>query len=75
MSALGRLKDVLFPQPRLDFYALVQARKRKDSPHGQWEGGLEGRPKPEPAAVEGLRWSPKPIEDRTGEGDRLGPFY
>jgi len=32
---VGKLKDLLFPNPRLDFYSLVQAKKKKNSPHGQ----------------------------------------
>lgn len=35
VNAVGRLKDVLFPSPRLDFYACVQAKKLLDSPHGK----------------------------------------
>ena len=77
VSLAGKVKDALFPQKRLDFYALVQAKKRKDSPHGKWEatGGL--RPSlTGPPSVEGLRWAPKeqPPGDSTNE-KRLGPFY
>jgi hypothetical protein len=34
-NIVGKIKDVMFPNPRLDFYACVQATKRKDSPHGK----------------------------------------
>jgi hypothetical protein len=28
ISVVGNLKDALFPNPRMDFYACVEARKR-----------------------------------------------
>ena len=76
MNIVGKFKDAFFPQRRLDFYALVQARKRRDSPHGQWEGGQDGRPMAEPPTVDGLRWAPKPtLNPAQGPDERLGPFY
>ena len=33
-TAVGKVKDVLFSQPRLDFCAVVQAKKAVSSPHG-----------------------------------------
>lgn len=73
VSLIGKLKDVLFPQRRLDFYAVVQARKRKDSPHGVWGEG--GRPTPDPPIVEGLKYAPTYDTDPGTKEVKLGPFY
>lgn len=35
IQPLGKIKDLLFPNPRLDFYSVVQAKKLKSSPHGR----------------------------------------
>lgn len=77
VNVVGKLKDVLFPEPRLDFYACVQARKRKDSPHGRRRGEIEEeiRPPPSPPKEEGTRWKPKV---KIGDANReigLTPFF
>jgi hypothetical protein len=74
VNVIGKMKDVFFPEPRLDFYACVQARKRKDSPHGR-RGIDEAPPPPSPAREEGAKWKPKV---RVGEANRevgLTPFF
>lgn len=69
LNAVGQLKDVLFPQPRLDFYACVQAKKRKDSPHGR---GL--RPEEGVNEVIGEQFAPRLISGASGE-QNYGPYY
>lgn len=69
LNPVGRLKDVLFPQPRLDFYACVQARKRKDSPHGKNTVFAEGENE-----VLGSEFAPRFKPDSNNELI-YGPFY
>ena len=73
-NPVGRLKDVLWPNPRMDFYACVQARKRKDSPHGR--GGeavvdeADGAPK-----ETGLRYKPKVTLNTGTKKPSLSPYF
>jgi hypothetical protein len=71
LNVVGQMKDVLFPQPRLDFYACVQAKKRKDSPHGKTPVPAEDGRKNE---VIGERFAPRMIQDPNNEMN-YGPFY
>lgn len=71
VSLVGKVKDVLFPQPRLDFYACVQARKRKDSPHGAGERKVAENP----PSVEGSRFAPRIQKNIVTGEEKLGPFY
>lgn len=77
VNAVGRLKDLLFPQPRLDFYACVQARKRKDSPHGRRDRKLDdGDEKPPPAPEEeGGRFKPKTEVTEVTRYETLTPYF
>ena len=62
----------MFPSPRLDFYACVQARKRLDSPYGKdtvFE--LEGSVNP----IEGANYKPKYIIDDVSKEKKLAPYY
>lgn len=76
-NPVGKLKDVLFPNPRLDFYACVEAKKRKDSPHGgpdadrmRAEAEAAGIP-----AIQGARYQPKYRQDPDTKLRKLAPFY
>ena len=67
VSLVGKIKDTLFPSPRLDFYACVQAKKRKDSLHGQ-------NTIRDPAGshrIEGIKFRPKPTKNPNT--DEIGP--
>ena len=70
VSLVGKIKDALFPQKRLDFYACVQARKRKDSPHGR-----DKIVAPTPPSVDGLRWAPRIQKNIVTGEEKLGPFF
>lgn len=83
LNIVGKLKDLLCPQPRLDFYACVQAKKKKNSPHGRVEvasidkdkkEGYEEEEQTEPV-VEGRRYAPKIIKNPITKEERLGPYY
>ena len=74
---MGKLKDMLFPNPRVDFYACVEARKKKSSPHG---GESADRMRAEAAAkgipeIRGLEFKPKYLQDPVTGLRQLGPFY
>jgi SAM-dependent methyltransferase len=71
LNIVGKIKDVAFPQPRLDFYAVVQARKRKDSPHGK--NTVREPAQLEPEIIEGAQYRPKIWDDV--DGRTLGPFF
>ena len=71
VTTVGKLKDLLFPQPRLDFYACVQAKKRKDSPHGA-EGKNNEESKENPAT--GLRFQPKKTMN-SDDMKSFSPYY
>lgn len=72
LNPVGKIKDVLFPSPRLDFYACVEARKRKDSKHGP----LTPREPPGTVqTVDGAQYLPKVVENPVTKERRLGPFY
>ena len=72
LNVVGRAKDALFPSPRLDFYACVEARKRRDSPHGP----LTPREPPDTVQrIEGAQYRPKEVENPVTKEKRLGPFY
>lgn len=76
LNIVGQIKDVLFPQPRLDFYAVVQARKRKDSPHGKDTVFVTD---PEVIArgneVRGEQFQPRVLPGGSGLEERFGPYY
>lgn len=72
LNPVGRLKDALFPQPRLDFYAVVQAKKKKNSPHGKQP--LADNAPTEPV-VEGRRYEPRIVKNPVTKDEMLGPFY
>jgi hypothetical protein len=55
----------------LDFYAVVQAKKRKDSPHGK--DTVREPERKEPEIIEGAQFRPK-VWDEFGERN-LGPFF
>lgn len=64
--------DIFIPQPRLDFYACVQAKKRKDSPHGKntvrtAEGSV--------SEIEGLEFKNKLAVNPGSKKVSLGPYY
>ena len=72
LNVVGRAKDALFPSPRLDFYACVEARKRRDSPHGP----LTPREPPDTVQrIDGAQYRPKELENPVTKEKRLGPFY
>lgn len=63
------MKDLLFPQPRLDFYACVQAKKRKDSPHG-----LDNSEECKENPTKGLRYQPKKAMN-SDDMQSYSPYY
>jgi hypothetical protein len=69
---VGKFKDVFFPQPRLDFYALVQAKKRKDSPHGI---DTPRDPPDTQPIIEGKEFKPKIMTNPFDDERELGPYY
>ena len=74
-NVVGKLKDALFPSPRLDFYAIVQAKKKKQSPHGlnSINHGRE-RPQTKPE-IEGEQYAPKVIINPVTREKNFGPYY
>ena len=72
VSAVGKIKDIFFPQPRLDFYALVQAKKRKDSPHGV---DTQRPPEGTGPVEEGVQYKPKVVTNLLSKEQSLGPYY
>lgn len=74
------MKDVLFPQPRLDFYAVVEARKRKDSPHGRNTTSnkdndeIDDRSLDLKNPIQGERYKPKYIVDALSRRKKLTPY-
>ena len=71
-NPVGKFKDIFFPSPRMDFYACVEARKLKDSPHGKMG---EMRPPVAEQEVEGLEFKPK-LEQVEGDSEkRMGLYY
>ena len=73
-NIVGKIKDVLYPNPRVDFYACVQARKKKDSPHGKPD---DPRRKEDPGIpeIEGEKYQPKVLEDPVTKERNLAPYY
>lgn len=67
LNVVGKLKDALCPSPRLDFYACVQAKKRKDSPHGK---DVIRDPNAS-HKIEGIKYRPKPVKNPNT--DEIGP--
>lgn len=66
IDPVGKLKDTLFPDARLDFYAVVQAKKVSDSlPYREKDTS-------EPV-IEGVQYMPRKV--RIGDEDMLGPIY
>lgn len=73
-NVVGYLKDLLFPIPRLDFFAVVEARKRKDSPHGK--NTIRETPPDDPEdLIEGKRFRPRVVKDPVSKEERFGPWY
>lgn len=77
LNPVGQLKDLLWPNPRVDFFACVEAKKRKDSPHGgaaaeaRRQAALEaGVPD-----VEGVRFQPKKQADAETRLPKYVPYY
>lgn len=73
LNPVGKIKDLFFPQPRMDFYALVQAKKSKSSPHGTNRPDGEKPPigKPE---ERGLEFKPRVLENDDGI-EMPSPYY
>lgn len=71
-NIVGKVKDVLFPLPRLDFYALVQAKKRKDSPHGR---GGDRNATETGHKIEGRKYKPLMKENDATNRKSLSPFF
>jgi hypothetical protein len=69
---IGKVKDVLFPSPRLDFYAVIQARKRKDSPHGK-NGDVDRQYQDN--EIEGKKYQPTVLFDENLGLDTLIPYH
>jgi SAM-dependent methyltransferase len=85
-SAIGKLKDIAFPQPRLDFYSVIQARKSKKSSHGKEKNITETRARSSDSdgyenertkenRIEGMRYAPKVVTNPATKQRRMGPFY
>ena len=72
LNMVGQMKDILFPQPRLDFYACVQAKKRKDSPHGKKTVFPDEDKRFHEIA--GQQFAPK-VSNGPDQERVLGPFY
>ena len=72
LNIIGQVKDALFPQPRLDFYAIVQAKKKKNSPHGQQQLAEDAPTEP---VVEGRRYEPRVVKNPVTKEEMLGPFF
>jgi hypothetical protein len=73
LNIVGKFKDAFFPRPRMDFFACVEATKKKSSPHGKTpaDPALAGEPE-----VEGLKYAPKVVKgDPNAVPDRLSPYY
>jgi SAM-dependent methyltransferase len=73
VNIVGKMKDVLFPNPRLDFYAVVQATKRKDSPHGR-PGSRPADQSDAANPIENEQYKPKYTIDRNGRQRKLTPY-
>ena len=84
LNFVGKCKDVFFPQPRLDFYACVQARKKKNL-NGNKDGVNNNEDENETSnekvikttepVVEGQKYAPKIITNPVTKESALGPFY
>ena len=72
VNIVGKMKVIFFPQLRLDFYALVQARKRKDSPHGV---NTTREPEGSEQVIEGSEYQPKISVDSITREKTLTPYY
>ena len=77
-TAVGKIKDLFFPQPRLDFFAVIQARKLKSSPHPTM--GADDKQVTEHAdilenPIVGARYAPRVVTNPATGEQRLGPFY
>ena len=64
--------DIFIPQPRLDFYACVQAKKRKDSPHGK---DTIRTPEGSVSEIEGIEFKNKLAVNPGSKKVSLGPYY
>eukprot|EP01038_Epipyxis_sp_PR26KG_P008398 gene8398-11356_t len=71
-NVVGKFKDTFFPQPRLDFYACVEARKRSDSPHGK--NTVREDPSKAPD-IEGIKFRPRVMTTPITNEENFGPFY
>ena len=72
LNMVGQMKDILFPRPRLDFYACVQAKKRKDSPHGK--NTVFPDEDKRLHEIAGQQFAPK-VSNGPDQERVLGPFY
>lgn len=72
VTTAGKVKDWLCPSPRMDFYACVQAKKKKNSPHGKDTIRTDEDVGP---VVEGLEYRPKMYRDSSTGIERPGPYY
>ena len=73
-NIVGKVKDTFFPQPRLDFYAVVQAKKKKNSPHGKVNSRDPNDQQTE-NRIEGAKYAPKIFVDPVRKESTIGPFY
>lgn len=71
-NIVGKLKDLIYPEPRMDFYGCVQAKKKKNSPHGV---NTIREPEGSEPRIEGLKYKPKIIVNPVTKEENLGPFY
>jgi len=75
LNIVGKMKDVFFPQPRLDFFACVQAKKKKDSPHGRDGDTKRYDSVPDKPVEKGIRYKPRILPNLNTEEDSLTPYY
>lgn len=70
LNPVGKFKDTFFPSPRLDFYACVEAKKKKNSIHGQ--NTIRDETVPE---IEGKKFMPKTLVNEKNKREYKGPYY
>lgn len=76
LNPIGRLKDILSPSPRLDFFACVHARKSMNSPHGrdlELSASSVGDAQ-RSNLILGEKFKPKKIRSPVMNDDRLSPY-
>eukprot|EP01035_Chromulina_nebulosa_P020732 gene20732-26880_t len=72
LNIIGQIKDTLFPQPRLDFYGVVQAKKRFDSPHVNVSSNYDDDMR---NPIIGSKYKEKYLVDPDTKEKKLMPFY